>query len=190
MNPSAKVHSLDALRDLRTALVKFREEVTNALTAVDVEARHAHEWLSHDQLKHWQSELRRREDQVAECKTALHRCQLMKLPSGETPSCSDEKKQLARAKARLEEAEEKIKLVKKWTLIVEQEMIEYRGPAQQLDLLVNSKLVIGIEDLDSRIRSLEAYLGTLSEGYDLGLTPTTPETPAAAETKPAEKPAS
>jgi hypothetical protein len=183
MNPSAKVHSLDALRELRTTLVKFREEVSNALTAVDIEARHAHEWLKHDQLKFWQSELRRSEDLVGECKTALHRCQLMKLPNGETPSCSDEKKQLAKAKARLEIAEDKIKLVKKWTMIVEQEMIEYRGPVQQLDLLVQSKLVSAVADLDSRIRSLEAYLETVAGGVDLGMAPAV-ATPSADETKP------
>lgn len=171
MNPSAQVHSLDALREFRATLVKFREEVSNALTAVDVEARHAFEWLSHDQLKHWQSELRRREDMVGECKAALHRCQIMKLPTGETPPCIDEKKQLAKAKARVEEAEDKIKAVKRWTMILEQELIEYKGPVQQLDIMVQSKLLFAIEDLDSRINSLEAYLQTTSEGVDLGLNP-------------------
>lgn len=185
MDPSAQVHSLDALRDLRTALIKFREEASNALTAVDVEVRHGLEWISHDLLKQWQQEFRKREDAVGECKTALARCQLMKLPSGETPTCDDEKKQLRIAKMRVEEAAEKIKLVKKWTQILEQEAIEYRGPAQQLDLLVQSDLVAGVADLDGRIRSLEAYLQTLSEGVDMGLPQVTSE--ASLEEKKDEK---
>lgn len=171
MDPSARVLSLDALRDLRSALNKFREEASNALTSVDVEMRRAFDWLSHDQLKHWQQELRKSEDLVGECKTALARCQLMKLPNGETPSCDDEKKQLARAKRRLEDAEEKIKLVKKWTQIIAQEIIEYRGPTQQLDMFLQSKLVVAGEDLESRIGSLEAYLQTASPGVDMGLPP-------------------
>ena len=79
---------------------------------------------------------------------------------------------------RVEEAEDKIKLVKKWTLIVEQEIIEYRGPAQQLDLLVQSTLLAALEDLDSRINSLEAYLQTAPQAVDLGLPPAQTESPA------------
>jgi len=187
MNPSANVRSLDVLRELRTAIVKFREETSHALTSIDVEIRHTLDWLSHDQLKFWQSELRRREDKVGECKMALARCQLSKNASGETPSCDDEKKQVARAKARVEEAEGKIELVKKWTMVVQQEIIEYRGPAQQLDGILTSKLPVGLQDLDSRIASLEAYLQTMSESVDLGLSASNPtdSNPAAIETKPA-----
>ena len=189
MNQSAKVHSLDALVELRAALVKFREEAAQAMTAVEVEINRGQEWLSHDQLKFWKAEFRRCEDLVGEAKMALARCQLMKNAAGETPSCEDEKKQLAKAKARRDLAEEKIELVKKWTLIVEQEIIEYSGPAQQLNTLLDATLVQGIAELDGRMRSLEAYLQTISEGTDLGLSPVSSASDSTTSDAPAAKPA-
>lgn len=182
MPQSANVHSIDDLKDFKVAFVKFGEEASQALAAVDVEVRRALDWLSHDQLKFWQQEVRRREDLVNEARMELSRCLISKTASGETPSCYDQKKALERAKLRLEEAREKVEKVKYWTRVVEQEVTDYRGPAQQLGNMIDGELPKAYANLQRIIDSLEAYLNVppeLDTGPGLAASAALPAAPPA-----------
>jgi hypothetical protein len=160
---SANVRSIHMLHDFRASLVSFREDSGQALGAVEVEIRRMLDWLTHDQLKYWQSEIRRREDVVGECRADLNRC-LMSTASEGVPSCSDQKKALEKAKRRLTEAQEKLEKVKQWSRIVEQEVSEYRGPAQSLNNLLDADVPQALALLDRKIVILEAYADMLPGG--------------------------
>ncbi|HWA99166.1 MAG TPA: hypothetical protein VG713_11765 [Pirellulales bacterium] len=160
MNDAANVRSLDAVRDFRVAIAKFREQAAHALAAVDIEIARTLDWLGHDQLKYWKAEIRRREDRVNEAKMDLHRAQLCKNAAGETPACTDQKVALAKAKARLGEAEEKLEKVRQWLQIIEHEVTEYKGPAQQLANTVDTSLPRALALIDRKLVSLEEYLNT------------------------------
>jgi chromosome segregation ATPase len=160
MNEAANVRSLDAIREFRLAVVKFKEQASHALSAVNVEIARTLDWLSHDQLKYWKEEVRRREDRVNEAKMDLHRCQLSKNAAGETPACTDQKVALTKAKKRLAEAEEKIETIRKWCQIIEHEISEYRGPSQQLAGALDAKFPQAINLLDRKLTVLEQYVNT------------------------------
>ena len=163
MTQSAHVRSVDSLKDFKVGFVKFGEEASQALASVDVEVRRALDWLSHDQLKYWEHEVRKREDLVGEAKMELSRCLISKTASGETPGCYDQKKNLEKAKRRLEEAHEKVEKVKHWTRVVEQEVSEYRGPAQQLGNLIDGELPKAYALMQRIIDSIEAYMNVPPE---------------------------
>jgi hypothetical protein len=160
---SANVRSIQMLHEFRASLVTFREESGQALGAVEVEIRRMIDWLTHDQLKYWQVEMRRREDVVGEARADLNRC-LMATASEGVPSCSDQKKALEKAKRRLTEAQEKLEKVKQWSRVVEQEVSEYRGPAQSLGNLLDGALPTGLALLDRKVAMLEAYAEMLPGG--------------------------
>lgn len=166
MNQGARVHSVDSLRDFRTTLCNFGTEAGQAMAAVEGEIQHTMDWLTHDQLKHWQHQVRRCEDAVNEAKSDLHRAQLAKNAAGETPSCMDQKKALQKAKERLAFAEEKVEKCKHWSRVMDQEVSEYRGPSQQLLNALEGDLPQAYAWLDRIVASLEAYadLAPPSEG--------------------------
>jgi hypothetical protein len=185
---TARVRSIDGLRDFRTSFITFREDSMQAMAAVDQEIRRVLDWLQHDQLKYWQQEMRRREDAVGEAKADLNRCLMMTTATGDRPSCSDQQLALRKAKARLEEAVEKIKKVKHWSQVVEQEVAEYRGPAQQLNNVLEGQLPEAFELLDRMIDVLESYvnmappaaapvLETSSGGESVTISSTVPASP-------------
>jgi len=162
MSQGAKIRSFDALRDFRVALAKFGHSTSQALAVVDVEIRRTLDWLGHDQLKYWQHEVRRREELVNDARNELSRCLISTTAGGTQAACTEQKVALAKARKRLDEAREKVETVKRWTQIVEQEVADYRGPSQQLTMLVDGGLPPALAQLERKLIALEQYAAEMA----------------------------
>jgi hypothetical protein len=157
MDSQARVASLDRVQDFRAAYAKFGDAARQALLGVELEIRRMLDWLEKDQVAFWKAEIRRREEKVNEAKAALHRKRIT-ATFGHVVSDTDEIVALRKAKARLEEAEEKLKLVKQWYLLIEQEVNEYRGPSQTLGNLLDADVPRALASLDRTLATIEGYL--------------------------------
>jgi hypothetical protein len=155
--PSVKVTSLDALRHLRSALVKFAEATGETMIGLDMELRRGLQWLLDEQPKFWKNEERRLHDRVLEARQELSRCRSMALP-GEVAPCSEQKHVLERAIAQLRHAEEKSKITKHWGRVIEHEAHEWQGRANRFTNVLEGDLPQAIALLDRAIASLEGYL--------------------------------
>ena len=62
---TARVHSLQALKDVKFAVAEFAESVGRTLTSVDADINRITQWLSQDRPAHWKTQVRLREEQVA-----------------------------------------------------------------------------------------------------------------------------
>jgi len=171
MYQSASVHSIDAIRDFRAALVEFCQEARSALVDIDLELRRSNEWLHETQPSYWRNESRRAADEVNETMKDLHRKRLMTLPGGGTPSCMEERKAVERAQRRQRHAEEKIEITREWARAEQHEATEYEGRATQLATLIDGTVPKAISFLDHTIAHLEAYL---QAGWPSGGTSTLP----------------
>ena len=157
MNGSAGVHSVAALEELKNVIAKFQTEGKEALAVTEMAVNRSLEWFQNDLLKQWQSEYRKREEAVTNARADLERCRMQSF-GDRTPDCTDQKVALKKAQLRLEEAEQKIKAVKKWSRILEEEVGEYRGPAQELGNVIAGELPKAIADLNRMLLALEAYM--------------------------------
>jgi hypothetical protein len=196
---SAGVRSISALEDFKTILANFESEAKEALAVTDMAVRRSLEWFQHDLLKQWQSEFRRREEAVTNARAELERCRMQSF-GDRTPDCTDQKVALKKAQTRLEEAEYKIKAVKKWSRILEEEVGEYRGPSQELGNIIAGELPKAAADLNRMLDALAAYMSVeapsgsvgsmASSGEPSGVQSTAPgaKPPAADGPAPAEKP--
>ena len=70
MGPSARVTSIEALKDFRASLCRFGHDAKEAIGATELEIRRIFDWLD-AQLKYWQKEVRIREEDVARAKAEL-----------------------------------------------------------------------------------------------------------------------
>ncbi|HEV3003212.1 MAG TPA: hypothetical protein VGX78_02080 [Pirellulales bacterium] len=159
MNGQANVHSVAALEEFKAALVKFVTEAREALSGTDMQVRRGLDWFQHDLLKHWQSEHRKREDAVVNARVDLERCRMQKF-GDRTPDCTDQRVALKKAQARLEEAEQKVKAVKKWSKVLQDEADEYRGASQELGNTLAGEMPKALHDLKRMLDALYAYLET------------------------------
>ncbi len=157
-NEGASVLSISAIDDFKVALSAFAQTVKSSLELADLEIRHSLDWVSQHQLAYWKGELRRREEAVGAAAQDLHRARMSLTAFGHVPDCADQKAALAKAKARLEEAEGKLRSVRQWTLLLTAEIDDYRGPSRQLLATLEGDIPKALALLERLLRSLESYV--------------------------------
>ncbi len=174
MNSSAKVTSLDAMRDLRAALVKFEGNARDALTALELEVRRATSWIEEDRRRYWTAQVKLASENLAQARNALERCQL-KYGSEEAPSCYEQKKAYERAKRRLRYSEEQVRAVKQWTIAIRHELTTFQGQMARVGVALDTELPRALQALAKMLAALEQYAGGPSRSaHGTGLNAATP----------------
>ena len=157
MAQSAKVLSIQALKDFRVALITFTEEARNALGGVDMELKRMRDWLERDQLSYWQMQVKRRHEAMMMARTELYRRRISQQGS-DAISDTEQKEALKEAQRRLRIAEEKVAIVKKLIPIFHHAMAEYISHATPLADHLSGGIDKSLGSLAKMIDSLEAYL--------------------------------
>jgi hypothetical protein len=157
MSTQASVHSIDALKDLRTSLALFGEDVQSALGAVDMEIRRTVQWLQHDRRMYWQEQIKRRKEQVAQAQAEVFRRKLAQRPDY-SPAYSEQKQLLAKAEASLRDAEARAAMVKKWEPALQLAVLEYRGTTRRINSIASGDVARSVVLLQKMIDALESYL--------------------------------
>jgi hypothetical protein len=157
MSSQATVHSIEALKDFRVALALYGDDTLAALGAVEAEVRRTVRWLQQDRPVYWAEQIKRRREQVSMAKAELFRRQLQKRPDY-TPPMSEQKENLRRAEASLEDAEKRLARVRKWQPVLQQAVLEYHGSVQRLKDLAGADVPSAVNLLSRLIDALEAYL--------------------------------
>jgi hypothetical protein len=140
---------LDALRETRIALIKFIETAGMALADADSDIVRTLNWLELEQVPHWATQIRRREELVSRCKDAVRQKLLYKDSTGGRSSAVDEIKQLKKAEAMLLEAQEKFTASKLYVRRIQKGQMEYKGQVQKLGLALTGNLAAAVAKLQS-----------------------------------------
>jgi len=155
MTQSARVESVEALESLRTALAKFAVAAQGALGSAASEIRRALDGLD-TQLRHWQAQVVRWQEEVARAKTALAQ-RRWGHDKGRGSGATDQELALEEAQRRLSEAEAKVAVVRRWQRLLPEAIKDYEGPARQLTGMVETELRHSLAILDTKIAALEKY---------------------------------
>lgn len=157
MDPGADVRAVDGLQDWHNALALFREEGIEALNSISMEIRRAFDWVD-EQAKLWQREKREAEEDIVQAKADLAQ---RKTPdfNGRIPDTSVQEENLARAKARLEHAEDQVDTCRKWSVRLPKMINEdYEGPGRRLGNFLDAELAAAIAKLAGRIDAIHNYM--------------------------------
>jgi hypothetical protein len=158
MNTGADVRSLAALREWMTALANYRSSAVETLSGVEMEIRRAFDWIE-DQGNRWKAAVRQCEDEVVQAKSALSSRQFPDA-SGRMPDTTLQERDLRRAKARLDQAEEQVEKCRQWLMKLPKIVEEmYQGPSRRLGSFLDTELPNSLAHLDRRLSSLESYVG-------------------------------
>ena len=153
---SANVQSVDAIKDVRNALIRFQERATNAMGDLRQKIDRTVAWLELDRPNYWQDQERRAYDLVASTRVALETCKLRTV-AGRRSDCIEEKKAFERAKMRMEYVREKQQAVRKWMVQSGQEANEYRSRTSNFMRTLENDVPLMIAQLGRMIDAIERY---------------------------------
>lgn len=156
MENGADVRAVDALREWAAALANFRHETEESLAGIQMEIRRGVDWV-HQQLDLWQRAIRDREEDVVQAKAELVARQFPDF-SGKMPDTTLQERNLRRAKARFEHAQDQVQVCRKWLTNLPKQIDEtYSGAGHRLQTLLDGDVAKGLARLKFQIESLERY---------------------------------
>ena len=158
MSEGVRVDSVDVLKDFKVALWKFQEAASVALGDAESEMQRVLMWLETEQDSHWQHQIRKREEIVGRCKEAVRMKKIFKDATGRQQSAIEEEKALRIAMRNLEEAQQKLAMVRKWARVLPKEIEMYKGGVQRFATNVQSDIPRAATHLDKLSQKLDAYV--------------------------------
>ncbi len=183
---SANVQSIDAIKDVRVALIRFQERATTAMSDLRQKVDRTVAWLELDRPNYWQEQERRAYDLVASTRVAYETCKLRTV-AGRRSDCIEEKKALERAKMRMEYIREKQQAVRKWMVQAGKEANEYRSRTSNFMRTLENDVPLMIAQLGRMIDAIERYSEpNLVNVTSSSVVSSSPEKESVTDTGPAE----
>lgn len=156
MARSAKVTAIEALSNFRGSLLEFEHSVRSVLETLSSQANRGAEWIETDRTLYWPQQVRERGEQLGEAQNRLAYRQMIKVGDHQ-PACDEEKKQVRLAKARLQEAHDKLELVQHWRRVIRHEAHEFNSRLGKLRRWLDSDLPRAISALEQMHAALGRY---------------------------------
>jgi hypothetical protein len=158
---SADVQAIEALGELRTALLRFKSDAQSAMQSTLAEANRTRTFLD-ERLRYWQSELKRRINQYQEAEAAYRTCKARAYRDPETgriyePDCSREETNLRRARQLVEEAQNNVRIIQMHIKRVEEAFTSYQRQASRMSNMLESELSKATTLLATSVSILMGY---------------------------------
>lgn len=152
MAQRARVTSVDEIRRFRVALGSFVEDCQGALISIRAEISRTQNWIERDQLPYWKQMVKKCTKDLGQARNDLNR---KEMTSNRTV---DEQRAVERAKRRLEEAQMKLQVVKKWSKMLPNELDRLVGGVRSLSSTVDREGPAAVDRLGEFLQSIESYL--------------------------------
>jgi hypothetical protein len=110
MATHARITSIEALERFRASLIIFLNKSRSSIDQVTDEIRRTRSWIQNDQRTHWESEARKRARTLAQAEQELLSARMTKA----LDNLSAQQLAVKKARHALEEAADKVRLVKRW----------------------------------------------------------------------------
>ncbi len=153
MPQKAHVSSLDALEAFRSNLIVYVSQARPALDEVAAEVMRTRLWLETNQRTFWEEQLRRRRKEFERAQQALFSARLGALHR-ETAA---DQMAVHRAKAALEEAEGRLRMIKKWTREFDTRFQPMVKQTEKLHTILTNDMVKAVAYLAQALNTLSAY---------------------------------
>lgn len=153
MSDQARITSIDALEAFRSALLQYVEKARVALEDAEGEVRRTRSWLEVDRTGYWAGQYKQWTKQLEQAEAELYNVTLTRPQE----SHAFQKMAVLKARRKLEQAEEKIRVVKHWRQTFENRTSPLLRQLDPMFFLVGRHLPKGIHALGEAIKALQAY---------------------------------
>ena len=162
MSQQADVKSIDTLAFVKTAFASFAHETGQALAEIEIQGQRAVEYICVDRAAFWKAEIRRMSDLVNKAIKDLEHCRTFKKVGDNTPACVEEKKNLEKARRRLEFCEQKEAIVRRWKPVIEQQFRETCVRLVHFHEVTDVRCPKAMAVVERMLKALDAYRAATS----------------------------
>lgn len=156
MADGAKIHDVASLVEFQAYLGRLREDLTTRCDDVRQQFQRVSAWLEGEASTYWRTARLRAEQRFAEARNALVMCRA-KVREDDYEGCSEQQKQLEKAKARLSLCEKRIQQLKICQLEWEQFSLQALPRVAEATDVVESQLPRARAELSKILTILEQY---------------------------------
>ncbi|MBN2064248.1 MAG: hypothetical protein JW745_05555 [Sedimentisphaerales bacterium] len=167
MSGPAKVASIDNLKEFRSRLIIARERINSALSESQADAQRLKIWLTQEQKDYWQGQLSKRQEQYQIARRELSNRKNQKNMMGNRQDYSDQEKSFKKAEFLLNEAQEKLRLIQRWSQVLDKEMYSFKSAIQPITTLAQEEMPRAAAVIDAMVISLEKYAEYDTEQIDM-----------------------
>jgi chromosome segregation ATPase len=164
MSQKAVVTSLEAIEDFRSNLVLYLSKARPALEEASAEVFRVRSWIQNEQRTFWESQVRRRAKELEEAQQALFGARISFL-QGES---SAEVMGVQKAKRALEEANNKLRIVKQWSRDYDNRIQPLAKQMEKLQTVLAHDMALAVASLTETLKSLDAYARIPPPGLAMG----------------------
>lgn len=157
MGERANVQSVEALRFMRLAMLKFGETCNSALGDAESDVQRTMNWLETEARTYWQGQLTKRHAIVGRCQEAVRMKRLYKDASGRPQSAVEEEKDLKIAQRMFAESQQKLEAIKRYTGLLRREAENFRTAIQRFATVVQQDVPNAAAKLDVYVMQIEQY---------------------------------
>lgn len=153
MSDQVNISSIDALEAFRADLIQYIAKARTALEDMEGDVRRTQTWLDTDRVQHWGRQVKLWTKNLHQAEQELYSANLT------SPQASNAFQKMAVLKARrkLEEAEEKMRVLKKWRQSFETRSTPLLRQLDPMFHLVGQHLPNGVFALTESVKALQAY---------------------------------
>lgn len=160
MPEHAHVTSIDAIETFRSSLVVFLSRARPVLDDVSDDVNRTRAWLQSERRVYWEHQLRQRTKALEQAQQALFSAEMARLRS----PTSAEQMALTRARRAVAEAEDKLKVIKRWSHEFDSQVEPLARQLEQLRDFLASDMAQAVGWLGQVIKTLDAYTGVIAPG--------------------------
>ena len=153
MSDQVKISSIDALEAFRADLIQYIAKARVALEDMEGDVRRTQTWLDTDRAQHWGGQIKLWMKNLHQAEQELYSANLT------NPQASNAFQRMAvlKAKRKLDEAEAKMRMLKKWRQTFENRATPLLRQLDPMFYLVGQQLPKGVFALGESIKALQAY---------------------------------
>jgi polyhydroxyalkanoate synthesis regulator phasin len=158
MEGQARVGSIDALEAFRAALIRYTERAKRALDDVTGEVKRTRGWLETEQRQKWENEYRRRARALEQAEQELFSARMSSMKNDK----SAQQMAVNKARRKLQEAEEKLAVIKRWRQAYDTRVEALSKQLEVLHDTLSRQMPKGVVSLTNSIRLLQDYAETMN----------------------------
>jgi exonuclease VII large subunit len=155
MAVSSHVESVDNLRRLHAATVELTESYRDQSDALRQSAERLRQWIASEQRQYWNQQLIRAERQFNSDQEELHRSIIT--DQDQRKGSTDARFRMEKSKKRVQLCQQKLVLVKKWTVELDHLIDKFLGRIGGFNELADQVLPDSARQLAAWIDALEKY---------------------------------